>query len=170
MFKNPRRSRQARNFTENDPKILDLKSSSEQIIFRKLSLGAPVLSAAVVMTELMTATLQWVMESLMKTFPIVHRTFLLSYFRGCWLLDFSCARMWTHNEAFIELAAAVFCKRLQEHQAMSFVTKLNSWRRKQYKIRLDSFLYLCGFTAKINKTVCSSRLFSTDLERHLSTS
>ena len=41
MFENPRRSRQARNFTENDPKILDLKSSSEQIIFRKLSFGAP---------------------------------------------------------------------------------------------------------------------------------
>ena len=59
---------------------------------------------------------------------------------------------------------------LQEHQAMSFVTKLNSWRRKHYKIRLDSFLYLSGFTAKINTTVCSSRLFSTDLERHLSTS
>ena len=31
MFENPRRGRQARNFTENDPKILDLKSSSEQI-------------------------------------------------------------------------------------------------------------------------------------------
>ena len=44
MFENPRRGRQARNFTENDPKILDLKSSSEQIIFRKLSLGAPVMS------------------------------------------------------------------------------------------------------------------------------
>ena len=42
MFENPRRGRQARNLTENDPKILDLKSSSEQIIFRKLSLGAPV--------------------------------------------------------------------------------------------------------------------------------
>ena len=41
MFENPRRDRQARNFAENDPKILDLKSSSEQIIFRKLSLGAP---------------------------------------------------------------------------------------------------------------------------------
>ena len=41
MFENPRRDRQARNFTENDPKILDLTSSSEQIIFRKLSLGAP---------------------------------------------------------------------------------------------------------------------------------
>ena len=43
-FENPRRGRQARNFSENDPKILDLKSSSEQIIFRKLSLGAPDIS------------------------------------------------------------------------------------------------------------------------------
>ena len=41
MFKNPRRGMQARNFTTNVPKILDLKSSSEQIFFRKLSLGAP---------------------------------------------------------------------------------------------------------------------------------
>ena len=41
MFENPRRGRQARNFTANVPKILDLKSSSEQIFFRKLSLGAP---------------------------------------------------------------------------------------------------------------------------------
>ena len=40
-FENPRRGRQARNLSENDPKILDLKSSSEQRIFRKLSLGAP---------------------------------------------------------------------------------------------------------------------------------
>ena len=31
MFKNPRRGRQARNFTTKIPKILDLKSSSEQI-------------------------------------------------------------------------------------------------------------------------------------------
>ena len=41
MFENPRRSRQARNFTRNVPKILDLKSSSEQIFFGKFSLGAP---------------------------------------------------------------------------------------------------------------------------------
>ena len=41
MFKNPRRGMQATNFTTNVPKILDLKSSSEQIFFRKLSLGAP---------------------------------------------------------------------------------------------------------------------------------
>ena len=31
MFENPRRGRQARNFTKNVPKILDIKSSSEQI-------------------------------------------------------------------------------------------------------------------------------------------
>ena len=41
MSENPRRGRQARNFTTNVSKILDLKSSSEQIFFRKLSLGAP---------------------------------------------------------------------------------------------------------------------------------
>ena len=37
MFENPRRGRQARNFTTNVPKILDLKSSSEQ-----MTLGDPV--------------------------------------------------------------------------------------------------------------------------------
>ena len=31
MFENPRRGRQARNFGKNVPKILDLKSSSEEI-------------------------------------------------------------------------------------------------------------------------------------------
>ena len=31
MFENPRRGRQVRNFKTNVPKILDLKSSSEQI-------------------------------------------------------------------------------------------------------------------------------------------
>ena len=44
MFKNPRRGRQARHFTTNVSKTLDLKSSSERIFFRKLSLGAPVSS------------------------------------------------------------------------------------------------------------------------------
>ena len=41
MFENPRRGRQARNFTTNVPKIQGLKSSSEQIFSRKLPLGAP---------------------------------------------------------------------------------------------------------------------------------
>ena len=42
MFENPRRGREARNFTTNVPKILVLKSSSEQIFSRKFPLGAPV--------------------------------------------------------------------------------------------------------------------------------
>ena len=41
MFENPRRGRQARNFRTNAPKILDLKSSSEQVFSWKLPLGAP---------------------------------------------------------------------------------------------------------------------------------
>ena len=40
MFENPRRGGQARSFTTNVSKLLDLKSSSEQIFFRKLPLGA----------------------------------------------------------------------------------------------------------------------------------
>ena len=44
MFENPRRGRQARNFATNVPKIVVLKSSSEQIFSRKLPLGAPVKS------------------------------------------------------------------------------------------------------------------------------
>ena len=36
MFENPRRGRQARNFTTNVSKILDLKSSSEQVFSENL--------------------------------------------------------------------------------------------------------------------------------------
>ena len=51
-------------------------------------------------------------------------------------MDFSCAQsMWTYNEAAIELAAAVFGKRLQEHQAMSFVTKLRG-TQQEYSSKL----------------------------------
>ena len=45
MFENPRRGRQARNFEENVPKILDLKSSSEQI-FSENCVGCPWLFTA----------------------------------------------------------------------------------------------------------------------------
>ena len=42
MFENPRRGRQARNFTKNVPKILDLKIIVfRPDIFQKLTLGAP---------------------------------------------------------------------------------------------------------------------------------
>ena len=52
MFENPRRGRQARNFTTNNPKILDLKSSSKQIFSRKLPLGAPDVAVDLVKTRL----------------------------------------------------------------------------------------------------------------------
>ena len=39
LFENPRRGMQARKFTTNVPKILDLKFRTD--IFRKLTLGAP---------------------------------------------------------------------------------------------------------------------------------
>ena len=51
MSENPRRGRQARNFTTYVPKILDLKSFSEQIFFRKLSLGAPVVAKVFCLDE-----------------------------------------------------------------------------------------------------------------------
>ena len=50
-------------------------------------------------------------------FLTIHRTFLLSYFRGCWLLDifFRAQSMYTYIEAAIELAATVFIKQLWQH-------------------------------------------------------
>ena len=42
MFEDPRKGRQARNFTKNVPKILDFKSPSRRTdILQKLTLGAP---------------------------------------------------------------------------------------------------------------------------------
>ena len=43
MFENPRRGRQARNFTTNVPKILVLKWSSEQVFVPKIAVGYPCL-------------------------------------------------------------------------------------------------------------------------------
>ena len=50
MFENPRRGRQASNFTTNVPKILDLKSSSEQI-FSENCRWVPLTEIAVLMYE-----------------------------------------------------------------------------------------------------------------------
>ena len=44
MFENLRKGRQARNFTKNVPKILDVKSSSEQI-FSENCRWVPVVKA-----------------------------------------------------------------------------------------------------------------------------
>ena len=63
MSENPRRGRQARNFTTNVPKLLDLKSSSEQIFFRKLSLGAPEAIASLHNVEFELSTSPFIMGS-----------------------------------------------------------------------------------------------------------
>ena len=53
MFENPRRGRQARNFKTNVPKILDLKSSSEQIFYENWRwVGAPVEKYSLVFARL----------------------------------------------------------------------------------------------------------------------
>ena len=50
MFKNPRGGRQARNFTKNVQKILDLKSCSEQI-FSENSRWVPLSDAGLFMSQ-----------------------------------------------------------------------------------------------------------------------
>ena len=54
---------------------------------------------------------------LIEIFLIAAQTFLLSYSRGRRLLDFFfCAQsLWAYNEVAVELAAAVFIKRSQQH-------------------------------------------------------
>ena len=44
MFENPRRGKEARNFTTNAPKILDLKSSSEPRYFPENCRWVPLIS------------------------------------------------------------------------------------------------------------------------------
>ena len=67
MFENPRRGRQARNLTTNAPKILDLKSSSEQIFFRKLSLGALEITCSFTISVRLSG-IQFGMQSYMYRF------------------------------------------------------------------------------------------------------
>ena len=69
MFENPRRGRQARNFTTNASKILHLKSSSEQIFSRKLPLGAPAQCLAVV--ELQSSQLSTAVARRLKPYTCI---------------------------------------------------------------------------------------------------
>ena len=76
MFENPRRGRQARNFTTNVPKILDLKSSSEQIFFGTLTLGAPdyqhsILEKCFAIFERIWYPFEWLGVSVQKKFSSI---------------------------------------------------------------------------------------------------
>ena len=57
MFENPRRGKQARNFTRNVPKILDLKSSSEQIFSESIR-WVPLIDDELIIYNLITASQQ----------------------------------------------------------------------------------------------------------------
>ena len=100
MFQNPRRGRQARNFTTNVTKILDLKSSSEQIFFRKLSLGAPVSWHDFLSRSLFTQnSRRYVLKHCFATLKSIVNSFTgrpnpCSYsFRRGWQLV-SCSELW----------------------------------------------------------------------------
>ena len=82
-----------------------------------------------------------------RIFLIVHRTFLFSYLRGCWLLIFFflCSKYWwTKNERAIEIELAAV-----EH-GLEFRDETKLLARKRYRIWLDSFLYLSWCTATKN--------------------
>ena len=85
-------------------------------------------------------------------FLIVHRNFLLSHFRGCWLLNFFlrvCVQSMLTWSGYRGASRRMFLLNDYYSVAMSFETKLIFWRRKCYTIRLDSFLYLSSFTTTI---------------------
>ena len=102
MFENPRRGRQASNFTTNVPKIIDLKSSSQQIFFRKLSLGAPeYLVSCPEFTILNWTSIQELVWALSD---------LRSY---CSWLDYNQAE---DNFVWWQIKkASIWCKKIQDH-------------------------------------------------------
>ena len=94
MFESPRRGRQARNFTTNVPKILDLKSSSEQIFSRKLSLGGPEILPFVTQYNPSVPNLKHILMEkwhLIESQPKLREMFkeppIISYKRGISLKD-----------------------------------------------------------------------------------
>ena len=88
-------------------------------------------------------------------FPIVHRTFPF-----CWvILEADGSRIFFVLKLYVDIqwsgyrvGGGLFFLNHFNSMGMSFVTKLNFWRRKIYKIRLDSFLSLSWFAAAVNTT------------------
>ena len=78
-------------------------------------------------------------------FPLVHRTFLLSYFRGCRLSDFfPVLKVWGHITKKRQSSwRQLFLSKDFTTGMVMRLMKLNFWRRKRYRIRLDpSCVYL----------------------------
>ena len=104
MFENPRRGRQARNFTTNVLKILVLKSSSKQIFSRKLPLGAPEVSFSEVVKIMLDVAeaLQYLHS---QKPPIVHRDLasknvLLTKSLHAKIADLGLAKVFPHSAMY----------------------------------------------------------------------
>ena len=97
MFENPRRGRQARNFTTSGPKMLVLKLSSEQIFSRKLPLGAPDRNHQqkhhiFVRLELENSVLLHLV--LLRFTPVASNSFSFPSFRSSYTATLSSTRFW----------------------------------------------------------------------------
>ena len=93
MFENPRRGREARNFTTNVPKILDLKSSSEQI-FSENCRWVPLFRLRETLTEiLLEVACEQALEETRKAFP-----WAFSFFLSCpYNLSVTVCNLFTHE-------------------------------------------------------------------------
>jgi len=91
MFENPRRGRQARNFTTNVPKILDLKSSSEQIF---------------------SENWRWVpLIYLWESLAVDRPTYLKPGTSLLWLVKSSCMKRW-HLQLGFSMYPAKYCNEI----------------------------------------------------------
>ena len=87
MFENPRRGRRARNFTKNIPKIVDLKSSSEQLFSENcrwvpLCYELQLSGVRVIHTRHSSGVLNWIVTS--ECFNLISFRFLSSKIQGIW--------------------------------------------------------------------------------------
>ena len=168
MFENPRRRRQARNFATNVPKILDLKSSSEQIFSRKLSLGAPVIweffcnfysQASITAKMALPLALDKILTFLIRFLPFRTNQFKTSQnarFRGqsraaskgveiktFLLLDSTLKTLWTFT-------GSEFCRANQIWQNVLQVT----WKKKNSCLSCGNVFLSCS----LSSALCSSHV------------
>ena len=124
MFENPRRGRQARNFTTNVPKILDLKSSSEQILSETCR-WVPLTILSISRKRYNHAVLPWregrlnlffiiqpeFLEFTVRLAPVVHRINLYP-------ADFSISK--TNCTGSIVQSTLIDCGLIQKHTIFLF--------------------------------------------------
>ena len=117
MFENLRRGRQERNFTTNNPKILDLKSSSEQIFSRKLPLGAPEIQAIQLIYTLKFCTYNVALMIQRKTILISLYLFLKT--AALHVRHLSCERILNRNLFYLHKCTEFFFIDFRKYELVS---------------------------------------------------